>query len=159
MIGMIKLILAALLVATSGAVNSSCASAGSFSVGGRNAEGSIRERLLAQTPIGTNVSDVAAFINTRLKHEGGSFPTKGNWVSGNLLPSSRPQKNSFEDSRIPDLSARFSEKWLNSETLDIRIVVSIHQGLPFRVWTTATWQFGRDGSLKEIVIKKHADGL
>ena len=147
----------ALAVLAAGAATTGCVSTDTVSISGRRQEESIRQQLLAHTPPGTHVRDVVTFINRRLKHEGGRFPAAV-MVNHPLVPSSGAPRTRFEHQYIPDLTPRFTEHW-QGETLDIEIVTSIHQGLPFRVWTGATWQFGRDGLLLDIIVKKNADGL
>jgi hypothetical protein len=56
------------------------------------------------------------------------------------------------------LSARFAEPWVGAD-FDLRIILSIYQGFPFRVWVMGTWRFGSDGRLKKIIIEKQTDGL
>jgi hypothetical protein len=151
-------ILLSLLAFTSGIMSVGCASTrSSFTVNSRRSEQSIREQLLVLTPIGANVREVVATINTRLRHEGGWFPSSDQ-INQRVVASSETPTSEFERFLIPDLSPRFAEKW-NGETLNVEIVVAVHQGIPFRVWTIATWQFGRDGTLRDIAVKKLIDGL
>lgn len=129
-----------------------------ISIKGRTSETSIRAALLESTPIGSSVADVALFLNRRLKHEGGYVPTIGNGSAYHLVATGKKKTAKFELDSIPDLTLRFSEEWIGSN-FDIRIIMTIYQGFPFKVWVIGTWRFGNDGTLKNIIIKKEADAV
>jgi hypothetical protein len=115
---------------------------------GRTSETSIRAALLESTPIGSSVSDVALFLNRRLKHEGGHVPTIGNGSAWHLVATGKKKTGNFEFDSIPDLTPRFSEKWIGSD-FDVPIILTIYHRFPFKVWVIGDMAFRQRRHPKE----------
>jgi hypothetical protein len=129
-----------------------------LAIKGRHSEATIRETLLESTPIGSQATAVSSFLNQRLKHEGGYVPSLGNGSAWHLVATGKKKEGNFEFDSVPDLTPRFAEKWIGPD-FDVRIILSIYQGLPFKVWVIGTWRFGSDGLLKNIIVEKQVDAL
>jgi len=129
-----------------------------MSISGRwSSPAEIHAALLKETPVGSSLQEVTAFINNRLAHKGGrihSLKLPG-VVNFNLLPTNA-KKNAqvpYAHSFIPDLSSKSREEIL------FRITLNYYQGIPFKVLVLADWHFSKDGLLEKITVEKEYDGL
>jgi hypothetical protein len=72
-----------------------------FAIRGRDAEVTIRERLLEFTPVGSKIVDVSLFLNQRLLHKGGSVPSRGNSLLRQLVATGKKKQGDFQFEIIP----------------------------------------------------------